>query len=1080
MATISEKQKQLVDKLKELFMMDQADLNFGIYRVMNAKHDEIESFLHNDLLSTIHDVLQGDGKVSDVQKELNEAIKNAQSLGVDPDTIPKVQELKELLGNGGSNGIEKDENEIFSQLTTFFSRYYDGGDFMSLRRYKKETYSPLPMNGEEVKLHWANADQYYIKSAENFSHYAFKIGDKPNQQHVCFELVDASTEHNNVKATEDKERRFVLNESAPISLKQTEDGDECLINFSYQADVKKRSQKDLNQAAIKLISELELNDPLLENVANWSTWQAALLTLAPTDKNKKRTILEKHLNDYTAKNSFDYFIHKDLGGFMRRELDFFIKNELLLLDDIVPSSIDSLGSQLLSNERSLKKVIAFKSVAQKLIAFLAQLEDFQKKMWLKKKFVLETNYCMTLDRVPESFYAEIVANEKQIKEWLALGFLQPNTEITEQYLKENPYLLIDTALFDEEFKQRILAEIDDLDGTTDGLLIHSENFQALNLLQERYREQVKFVYIDPPYNTNSTPILYKNAYKHSSWASLMQDRLKVSMSMLNLSGVKAVAIDDTEMVNLSQLLEKEAPDYRMSRITVVHNPKGSITKDFNRTHEYTLFLTRENKKNVIARTLEENDSLRKMRRWGENSLRTDRRLSFYPIYVKDNKIIRVGDVPPDDFHPTSKNVITEEGEIEIWPIDQNGIERRWNFGLDSVRGNFSRIIIQNKDNEVDLFLSHELTVPKSVWVGGEYDAGNYGNTLLINILGEKLFDFPKSIKTVERCIHLATDDEEAPIILDYFGGSGTTAHATINLNREDKGKRKYVLVEMGDHFDNVLKPRTQKVAYAIQWKNGKPQQLEDYIKSLKKNISDKKGEMRNLSGLQSQNEFDYEKQRIQGEITQKEYLIDECNKGLKEGNAYGSISHCFKTLRLESYEDVMNNLKLQRNEQQEDALAKPDNKTLKEDYLLHYMLDVEAKESLLPVNLFVDPFNASMRVVRDNEARKQSIDLVETFNYLLGLRIKTMRQSKGIFEVTGINPNDQMVLILWRNTNETDNDTLDDWFKKQSYNSRDMEFDLIYVNGDNNLPNLRQGEETWKVQLIDEVFQTLMFDVKDV
>ena len=104
---------------------------------------------------------------------------------------------------------------------------------MSLRRYKKETYSPLPMNGEEVKLHWANADQYYIKSAENFSHYAFTVGDKQALKHICFELVDASTEQNNVKATEDKERRFVLNEADPISLKKTDDGEELLINFSY-------------------------------------------------------------------------------------------------------------------------------------------------------------------------------------------------------------------------------------------------------------------------------------------------------------------------------------------------------------------------------------------------------------------------------------------------------------------------------------------------------------------------------------------------------------------------------------------------------------------------------------------------------------------------------------------------------------------------------------------------------------------------------------------------------------------------------------------------------------------------------
>ena len=1021
---VSDKQQQLVNTLKELFMMDQADLNFGIYRIMNAKHDEIESFLTNDLLASIRQTLQSNGKASDTKKELDDAIKNAQDLGINPDDSPRVQELKALLGDGAENSLENDENEIFSQLTTFFSRYYDGGDFMSLRRYKKETYSPLPMNGEEVKLHWANADQYYIKSAENFSQYAFKIGEQNQQKQFRFELVAASTEQNNIKATEDKERRFILDETNPLAFKQTASGDELLIHFSYQADVKKRKQKDLNLAAIKFLSSLEANNSLIEQITDWAIWKSVLLTPAPTEKNKTRTALEKHLNDYTAKNSFDYFIHKDLGGFLRRELDFFIKNELLLLDDIVPSSIDTLQKQLLSNERCLKKVIAFKSIAEKLIAFLAQLENFQKKLWLKKKFVQESHYCMTLDRVPESFYQEIANNDNQAQEWQSLGFTTDNTAITVDFLKGNPCLLIDTALFSTEFKHSLLAEIDDLDESTDGLLIHSENFQALNLLKERYQEQIKCVYIDPPYNTNSTPILYKNAYKHASWASLIQDRLNLSMRLLKPTGVKAVAIDDTEMVNLSFLLEKEAPDYRLSRITVIHNPKGSITKDFNRTHEYTLFLTREDKKDVIARTLEKNETPRKMRRWGENSLRTDRRLSFYPIYVKGNKVTKIGGVPENSFHPKSKNIIIDNGEIEIWPIDQNGIERRWNFGLDSIRENLDRIIIQKKDNELDLFLSHELTVPKTVWSGGEYDAGNYGNTLLINILGEKLFDFPKSIKTVERCIHLATDDEKNPTIVDYFGGSGTTAHATINLNRTDNGKRKFILVEMGDHFNTVLKPRTKKVAYSENWKDGKP-------------LADKNA-------------------------------------------SFNGVSHCFKYLRLESYEDILDNLQLHRTTTQTDLLDKPENKALKEDYLLHYMLDIETQASLLSSELFVNPFNPTMRVVRDNESRTQNIDLVETFNYLLGLRIKTYRHSKGIVEVTGKNPHDQQILILWRDCVATDNNALDDWFKKQHYNSRDMEFDLIYVNGDNNLPNLRTGQETWKVQLIEEIFQTLMFDVKDI
>ncbi|NQV47346.1 MAG: hypothetical protein HQ504_06130 [Rhodospirillaceae bacterium] len=275
------------------------------------------------------------------------------------------------------------------------------------------------------------------------------------------------------------------------------------------------------------------------------------------------------------------------------------------------------------------------------------------------------------------------------------------------------------------------------------------------------------------------------------------------------------------MVNLSIILENVAPEFKLSRVSVVHNPKGSITKDFNRVHEYSLFLTKADKKGNIARTSEKNDKPRKMRRWGENSLRTDRRPSFYPIYVKHGKVVRIGPVPDDAFHPSAKNISLETGETEIWPIDQDGVERRWNFGLDSIESNLDRIAVIKVDGFLDLFVTHEQTVPKTVWTGGEFDAGNYGNTLLIDILGDKKFDFPKSINLVKRCIYLSTASDQSPVILDYFAGSGTTGHAVITLNRQDSGHRKYILVEQGEYFETVTKPRMQKVVYSADWKDGK-------------------------------------------------------------------------------------------------------------------------------------------------------------------------------------------------------------------------------------------------------------------
>ncbi len=222
--------------------------------------------------------------------------------------------------------------------------------------------------------------------------------------------------------------------------------------------------------------------------------------------------LRAHLNRYVARNTFDYFIHKDLGGFLRRELDFYIKNEVMHLDDIEASST-------LRVEQYLSKVRVIRRIATKIIAFLAHLEDFQKKLWLKKKFVVETNYCIALGSIPEEFYPEIAANDEQRQEWVELlaineiqkdltspGYTEP---LTVEFLKAHTTLMIDTAHFSSSFIQTLISSFETLDERADGLLFHSENFQALKTLQHNASQKLKCIYIDPPYNTDAGPIDYK-------------------------------------------------------------------------------------------------------------------------------------------------------------------------------------------------------------------------------------------------------------------------------------------------------------------------------------------------------------------------------------------------------------------------------------------------------------------------------------------------------------------------------------------------------------------------------------------
>jgi adenine-specific DNA-methyltransferase len=494
---MSQNLEKLKRLLAELFQFDQAELDFGIYRIMNAKRDEITRFLERDLLPQVRTAFASyeSGNRSAVEADLADAIQKAQELGADPDNLPRVKELRAKLAQAAD--VTALENEVYSHLFNFFRRYYNEGDFISLRRYKEGVYA-IPYEGEEVKLHWANRDQYYIKTSENFRDYTFKL---PSGRRAHFKLVAADTERENNRAQNGSERRFILAAQDPL----IEQDGELVIRFEYRPDLEKAKQSELNAAAINRI---------LTQTVGFDEWRRELAAVRGTEKNPARTLLEKRLADYTARNTFDYFIHKDLGGFLRRELDFYIKNEVMHLDDVETETAPRV-------EQYLSKIKAIRRIAHKLIEFLAQIEDFQKRLWLKKKFVVETNYCVTLDRVPETLYAEIALNEAQHQEWVRLFAIDkidgdlinpPYREpLTTDFLRANQGLVLDTRHFSTDFRLRLIASIGDLN-YLDGLLINSENFQALQLLSERFKAKIKCIYIDPPYNTGKDDFPYKDGY----------------------------------------------------------------------------------------------------------------------------------------------------------------------------------------------------------------------------------------------------------------------------------------------------------------------------------------------------------------------------------------------------------------------------------------------------------------------------------------------------------------------------------------------------------------------------------------
>jgi adenine-specific DNA-methyltransferase len=964
-------------KLQEIFMMDHAELDFGIYRIMNHKRNQINDFLDNQLLPQVEKTLQEYVKTDDtLQQELTKAIEGCKNLGIDPDTNPKVQQLRQQIAQS-STGIDDLQNTVFSRLTQFFSRYYEGGDFVSQRRYKTGGNSAyaIPYNGEEVKLYWANYDQYYIKTSEYFKNYTFKLRDG---RRICFELVDASTEQNNNKSTEGMERRFdVLRNEEGLPVFEEMD-DEFHISFTYELMMKPPKQEIFNKNAFEALS-----------VMIPKSWQDLLVKENVTDK---VVLLEKHIKAYTDKNSFDYFIHKDLGGFLSRELDFYIKNEVFVIADLDAAKLQS----------QLAVVKAIERVGQKIIDFLAQLENFQKRLWLKKKFVVQSDYCITLDRVPEKYYPEICANDEQRKEWVRLfaideikgdmmteAYCEP---LTIEFLKQNPLLVLDTKFFSLQFKHKLLADIEGLDEQTNGLLIKSENLQAINLLTRTFSSNVRGCYIDPPFNLGeNADYLYRVDYKDSTWLTLLYDRVLGIKKLLMDDGSIFVRCSHDGNMILRQLLNQTyGQDNYRNEIVLrrAEETKGDLNKQFGTIKSITV-----NYDNLY---------------W----------YSKYPN-SRFSKIIKPISAEKSDAHWHSfwKALDRPTMRYEILGIDLSNHYGQWmwekNRAFAAVKNyeiyqeQFEPKGISLEDYWVQTGKSLEFVKRDGdkigsikYWIPPRTETMADTNWLDIKGYANKWgFKTENSEGVLKRVIDSLSEKDD--YIIDCFLGSGTTAAVALKL------QRKFIGIDMGDHISKIAYPRLK-------------------------------------------------------------YVLNGEKSGISNSCTYRG-GGCFKYIRLEQYEDTLNNLEVN------DGFGKPDN----ESYVLRYMLDTETRDSLINTKDFVRPFDYTIKTTRDNELVDTPVDLVDTFNYLIGLHVDSIHWHKddNICVVEGTTHIEkEHALVIWRNQDVIKNDDLNDFFRKQDYSTLDREFDVIYVNGDNTLPNLKSDEEHWKVRLIEQELMKRMFE----
>lgn len=369
-------------------------------------------------------------------------------------------------------------------------------------------------------------------------------------------------------------------------------------------------------------------------------------------------------------------------------------------------------------------------------------------------------------------------------------------------------------------------------GGEENWIIEGDNLACLNLLEKTHKGTIDLIYIDPPYNTGSSDMIYNNNYsckkdsfKHSRWLSMMESRLLVAKRLLSRRGVVICAIDENESAPLRLLLEDVFGDsYTYTCITIVHNPRGIQGKDFSCTNEFAYFVIPKSEKIVCRRVLPEDEiKWNPLRNWGGESLRSNAKNCFYPIIIQHDQIIGFGDVSPDDKHP-SRNEILSDGSVAVYPIDRNGVERKWRYARQSVESIRDHLKVKRTGDKYDIYFGNPYGSYKTVWQSPKYDANTYGTKLLRSLLPGCSFDFPKSLWTVYDCISAIVANNKDATVLDFFAGSGTTGHAVMQLNQDDGGNRKFILCNNNEN--NICRDVTYERIKRVIAK-------EDYKASLK-------------------------------------------------------------------------------------------------------------------------------------------------------------------------------------------------------------------------------------------------------
>lgn len=979
-------ESRFVELMTELFQLDEAEaLDFGLYRVIRRHNREVKAFLGQIIVNQASKSLQG-GRLAEL---LDSAFQTIGTEGQAEDKF-RLKELEKQLGLkpgltleqraalltqaevipaahvlvveyrsrteslGLQQTVQQDRAEVLNRLYQFFSRHYQDGDFIVERRYGKGGARYVKSTGEDTEFHWATEDMYYIKSGDIFTDFPVRLA---SGQRIVFSIDPESLQATRAALKPNDKAHYELDTA-------TKENDVIKVRLKYLKGTQTEKKKDEIVAATQKAGAGATAD----NSADIRRWLARFMT----------------------RNQSDFFIHKRLKEALSEDLDIFLKTEVLDIDQLLAGATRPTDL----SKRAMKVAHIVREVGKNIIEFLGALEDFQKTLWEKKKLVFETRYVITLDRLdrycPEWLTQNIAAIvEKQRPEWQELGLgdyanvadcIRKTagdlaTAATEQYLP----LPVDTRNFDADFKWAMLEAVTattPLDDALDGVAIQSDNWQALNTLQEKYRGQARSIYIDPPYNTDAGPIDYKNGYRHASWLALMDDRLTLGRRLMRDDGVLCCTIDDYEQKPLGMLLERVFGDNSIAGVVSIRiNPSGRPKPSgFAVSHEYGFFvqnspdssLDRLDRTTAQKKRYKETDEdgsymWELFRKRGSNSERKARRTLYYPLYISESAVRVPLMVWDESIRSWNAQEDPKSGETLVFPVDDNNIARTWRYKHDEVKkkpGSF-RASQDNKGNWTVYYKyrpSNSGVLPTTMWIDSKFSATEHGTGVLKKLFKQHdVFSYPKSVFAVEEALKVCGATEDDALVIDFFAGSGTTAHAVLQMNANSDTNTRFLVVEVNKYFEAVTLPRIKKVAASLEWEGG-------------------------------------------------------------EAQAVTGPGAFVRVQALEQYDDTLESLDAEINPGDSNELLFHD-----PAFALRYRLDSTSRALYCGVDRFSSPFGYQLkRAGGGGEAQACEVDLVESLPYLLGLDVSRLyREAQGVV-MLGRNRRGQSVAVFFRDCAASD------------------------------------------------------------